>query len=275
MRRLTIALLTVLLTALAACSNGEDPPAPEPAGDVTVSTPPDSPSPSPSPTPSTADDFDTAVKFVELVHDPDRESLSRTRDLIQPESAAARYVAHQTLLGKAQAISGYSPTSTTAPTIKPNRAKGTVTVTQDAVEGETRGFNYTWKDFTFDRGKLTGWTGASGPVGSVLWTRQTTDESRGRKAVLKSAYRTNTKSMNIVVELSSTKGTSFSDAEYAAKDGYRQALTEQNASDLSSGEKTLAYFVFDDAQFGGRLHIPYYDEDGTSQGDWELDLAVK
>jgi hypothetical protein len=46
--------------------------------------------------------------------------------------------------------------------------------------------------------------------------------------------------MNITVELSASQGTGFGDAEYAARDGYRQAVAEQNASDLSKGEKTLA-----------------------------------
>jgi hypothetical protein len=31
---------------------------------------------------------------------------------------------------------------------------------------------------------------------------------------------------------------------------------EQNASDLSKGEKTLAYFAVKNAKFGGVLHIP-------------------
>jgi hypothetical protein len=32
---------------------------------------------------------------------------------------------------------------------------------------------------------------------------------------------------------------------------------------------------FEDARFGGIVPIPYYDEDGTSQGNWELELAIK
>ena len=33
------------------------------------------------------------------------------------------------------------------------------------------------------------------------------------------------------------------------------------------------YYVFEDAKFGGTLHIPYTDDDGASQGDWKLKLA--
>jgi hypothetical protein len=75
--------------------------------------------------------------------------------------------------------------------------------------------------------------------------------------------------------LSVSKGTGWGDAEYAAKDGYRQGASDKSTRDLTGGEKTLALFAFTDAKFGGVLHIPYYDEDGTSQGNWELELAIK
>jgi hypothetical protein len=78
-----------------------------------------------------------------------------------------------------------------------------------------------------------------------------------------------------VVELSASRGRGFGDAEYTAKGGYRQAVTEQNASDLSKGEKTLAYFLFKNAKFGGTLHLPFYDETGSSYGNWELALKIK
>jgi hypothetical protein len=60
-----------------------------------------------------------------------------------------------------------------------------------------------------------------------------------------------------------------------ARGGYRQAASEYGARDLSEGEKTLGYYVFEDAKFGGVLHIPYTDGDGSSQGDWNLKLAIK
>ncbi|MFZ1114613.1 MAG: hypothetical protein WAN44_02165 [Propionibacteriaceae bacterium] len=34
-------------------------------------------------------------------------------------------------------------------------------------------------------------------------------------------------------------------------------MLEQNAPDLAKGEKTLAYFVFKGAKFGGTLHLPF------------------
>lgn len=122
---------------------------------------------------------------------------------------------------------------------------------------------------------MTGWTGKSGPIDKVLWTRQTSDTSRGRKAVLKSAYLTNAGYINVTVKLSSSVGTGWGDATYTAKGGYRQTASEQGAQDISKGEKTLAYFSFEDAKFGGVMHLEFYTADGTSQGDWSLDLPIK
>jgi hypothetical protein len=109
----------------------------------------------------------------------------------------------------------------------------------------------------------------------VLWTRTTHAESRGRRAVLKSAYLSNLDSLIAVVESWSSEPSQFWEGEYTARGGYSQAASEYGARDLSEGEKTLGYYVFDDAKFGGVLHIPYTDGDGSSQGDWTLKLAIK
>jgi hypothetical protein len=109
----------------------------------------------------------------------------------------------------------------------------------------------------------------------VKWSRTTTDQSHGREAKLKSAYLSNSKALSAIVELSSGTATSWGNVEYTAKGDYRQAAFDHSAGDLAAGEKTLAYFAFEDARFGGIVPIPYYDEDGTSQGNWELELAIK
>jgi hypothetical protein len=74
------------------------------------------------------------------------------------------------------------------------------------------------------------------------------------------------------VELSSSNATSWGNAEYTATSGYRQVAFDHGAGDLAAGENTLAYFIFEDATFGGIVQIPYYDEDGISQGNWELEI---
>jgi hypothetical protein len=261
MTRKTVVLVLVALLTLAGCSGGgkNDQPTTEP----TVSTPADETS-----TPM-GDDFATAVKFTKLVH---HDEYSEAAQQVKPESPAARYVAHQAQMLRAEKIGGY-PSEPFEGSFKPEPTSGSIRIKN--VTGDGKAITYTWKDFTFDAGKITGWTGKRGPVGSVLWTRTTSDKSRGRKAVLKSAYLANSGFLNVVVELSSSRGTGWGDAEYAAKDGYRQTSSEGGAGDLSAGEKTLAYFSFEDSKFGGVLHIPYYGKDGSSFGDWDLTLKVK
>jgi hypothetical protein len=267
------------LLLLAGCSGGgaADPP---PQSEPTVSTPPD---PTLTTPPALTGDFATAVNFTKLVH---KDKYKEAAELALPESPAARYVAHQVLMQKAERINGvYFEPSTRKVTFKPEAAKGSIKITErellqvgdEADDGEKeRKVVYTWHSFTFDQGKLTGWTGKTGPVKDVLWSRTTSDESRGTKAELKSAYRANSGNLYVVAELSTTsKGRSFGDATYTAKGGYRQVALEQGAMDVSRGEKTLAYFAFEDAKFGGTVHLEYYDEQGTAEGDWALHLAIK
>jgi hypothetical protein len=64
--------------------------------------------------------------------------------------------------------------------------------------------------------------------------------------------------VEVVVELSSSEASQFWEAGYTARGGYRQAASEYEARDLSEGEKTLGYDIFEDARFGGTLHIPLH-----------------
>jgi hypothetical protein len=257
---LAVLVAPLLILALAGCSAGDDS-SQQPEGAI-VSTPPDA-----SSAPASSADFATAVKFTKLIHE---DQTKKAGQLVAPESAAARYVVHRQLMTKAEKITGYASKPET-PKIDPDPATRAVKIKYDD-EPRTK---YTWNDFTFDQGKITGWTGKTGPVKSVLWSRTTSDQSRGRKAELKSAYLSNSKALYAVVELSSSKATSWGNAEYTAKGDYRQAAFDESAGDLAAGEKTLAYFAFEDAKFGGIVHIPYYNEDGTSQGNWELELTIK
>lgn len=282
MMKPVIALLAVALLGLAACSGTPESAqeSQQPTEEVSVSTPPDSPTASPTPTVDAGADFDTAVEFTTLTHDSEYAAANQ---LVKPESPAARYLAHQTLNQKATTIAGGGGYDDPIPVIKPDPKTKSIKVTfpaEEPMEGEraAKALTYTWKDFTFDQGKVTGWTGKSGPVKDVLWSRETSDESRGRTAVLKSAYKANNGNIVIIVELSSKVGTGWSSGEYAAKDGYRQVLLEEHINELSKGEKTLGSFVVEDAEFGGVLHIAYTDESGSSGGNgdpWELLLTIK
>jgi hypothetical protein len=259
-----IAALVLVALLAAGCSSGgaKDHPA-QPQGEPTVSTPADT-----TPPPALTDDFASALQFTKLVW---RDKYSAAAELTVPESPAARYLAAQVLVAKAQRLTG-SPPADGSVGFKPDAAAGSITITYKDDQGKS---TYTWKDFTFEQGKLTGWTAKRGPIKDALWTRTSNDSSRGVKAKLASAYLSSSGNLWVTVELSANRARGFGDAEYAAKGGYRQTASEQYASDLAAGEKTLAYFIFDDSKFGGTMHIPYYDGNGTSQGDWELKLAIK
>ena len=269
MKKIIAAAATATLLALAAgCSGGgANDPAQEPQqAEPTVSTPMDQ-----TPTPEPVGDFATAVKFTKLSH---QQRHKEANELVVPESPAARYLAHQVLITKAQSIAGYDSSDEPQPSIKPDAATASIKIKFAKTE-DSPALSYVWKDFTFEQGKITGWTGKSGPVKDVLWSRTTTDSKLSPRAKLESAYRSNNGNLFVVVELSASKGRGFGDAEYSARGGYRQAVAEQNASDLSKGEKTLAYFAFKNAKFGGTLHIPFYDDTGSSYGDWTLMLKIK
>jgi hypothetical protein len=269
------AAILILALSLAGCSGGgaNDQSAQQvSSSEPSVSTPPDE-----TATPATTGDFDTAVKFTKLAH---TNKYKEAAELVVPESPADRYVVHQTLYRRAMKTSqGYAPEDV-PPEFEPDPGKGSIKIIflaeaetqQEARENAT---SYTWKDFTYEGGKIAGWTGKSGPVKDLLWTRTTHAESRGRRAELKSAYLSNIGSLIAVVELWSSQPSQFWEGEYTARGGYRQAASEYGARDLSEGEKTLGYYVFEDAKFGGVLHIPYTDGDGSSQGDWNLKLAIK
>ena len=202
--RLAAAILGTTL-ALAGCSGGG---AGDPAQQTepTVSTPADE-TPAPSPM---SDDFSTAVRFTKLSH---QDRHKEANALVVPESPAARYLAHQTLITKAQSIAGYDESEGEEPSVKPDPATGSIKIKFAKTESGPA-LSYTWRDFTFEQGKITGWTGKSGPVEDVLWTRTTTDSRLSTKAKLESAYRSNSGNLFVVVELSANKGRGFGDAEY-------------------------------------------------------------
>jgi hypothetical protein len=265
--RAAIAAAAALLL-LGGCSGGGAQDQPPQGSEPTVSTPADE---TPTPAPM-SDDFATAVKFTKLTH---QNRHKEANGLVVPESPAARYLAHQVSINKAQSIAGADPSEDEEPSVKPDPATQSIKIKFAKTE-DGPALSYVWKDFVYEQGKIVSWTGKSGPVASVLWTRTTTDSKLSTKAVLKSAYRANSGNLFVVVELSANKARGFGDAEYSARGGYRQTVTEQNASDLSKGEKTLAYFTFKNAKFGGTLHVPFYDSTGSSYGgDWTLHLKIK
>jgi hypothetical protein len=267
MRKLA-SLVTLLALLLAGCSGGGAADQGSGASEVspTVSIPTNSP---PATTPSEDRDFATAVKFTKLVH---KDEYSKAETLVQPGSAANRYVEFQKLSNKAQRIDGQDTRIDPATLgFDPNKKTHSIRIRID----DENPLTYVWKDFTFDQGKITGWTGKSGPVGAVLWTKMSKDSALGTTARLVSAYRANSGSMLMVVEFSSTRGADLGYMpSYVAKGGYRQNASSWSSQDeLGKGEKTLIYYIFDDAKFGGKLYLKVASPTGYSTA--KLELAIR
>lgn len=89
MKKTAIAVLVAALLGLTACSGDTEAPERQPAGEVTVSTPPDTPTASASPTEDQDDNFDTAVEFTKTVHGSDAD-YAAAAEFVKPESPAAR-----------------------------------------------------------------------------------------------------------------------------------------------------------------------------------------
>jgi hypothetical protein len=195
--------------------------------------------------------FASALTFTRLVH---LGKHSQAGSLVEPHSAAARYIAHQLADTKAYKMDGLGDSNGEDDwTIDGNERTGKVRIKPS--DGSA---SYTWEQFTYSgAGKITGWTGASGPIESVLWTRESQDSGLGVTVRLVSAYRTNIGAMRMVVDYSTKRDVELSyTASYAARGGDRQNSTEQSSqNELDKGEETFTHYSFPDAEFGGTLRL--------------------
>ena len=103
----------------------------------------------------------------------------------------------------------------------------------------------------------------------MLWSKESKDSALGASARLVSAYRSNAGDMWVVVEWSASRKVLISGSpSYSAKGGYKQAPESwSNQDELAAGEKTLAYYSFAGANFGGKLRLeadtPNYSKNET------------
>lgn len=251
-RRLVVATATLAVLCLGACSGGGSP-TEQAAAPVTpkISTPVDSPSTPPATASAPSNNqFTKAVEFSRLVWNGEDEQAGA---LVADNTPAARYIVHQINYDKALRVSGLD-NEIVGYTIKGDEKTGAV-----SIEGEDDDETFVWKSFTFDSaGKVTGWSTPNGPIAKILWSRESSDESVGAKGRLVSAYRTTSGGVTMVVEMSATKTVQLGyTAEYAPTGDYKQQSTDQSSIDsLAKGEKTLLYYYFEDAKFGGKLTIP-------------------
>jgi len=187
--------------------------------------------------------------------------------LADPKSAATRYLAHQAALDRAYQLNDQNSDRSNVDTeIEPNEGTGSIRIKS------ADGHEYVWKDFTFNSGKITAWTSPSGPIGSVLWTRKSRSSALGVTGRLVSAYRTNSGVMSMVVEFATTRDVDLGTASFAEKGGYRQGSSNQSwlVGFLAKGEKTLNFYYFDGANFGGTLWVKI----ASTSGDKTANLAL-
>ena len=126
--------------------------------------------------------------------------------LVADNSPAARYIAHQTAAyRRAYELNGQPITETSPNDLTVDGDENTGAIEIEITDGGDT-TTYTWKDFTFDAsGKITAWTGKSGPIDSALWSKSDSDEAHGVTVKLVSAYVNNGGELDVVTELSSPK----------------------------------------------------------------------
>jgi hypothetical protein len=261
-----ILLLLLLFPLLAGCSSdGAQSP------NVTSQDQTSAPTPTvTASTPASRDDFATAVKFTQ--HSFDRE-YNEADDFVAPGSAADRYVLHRKKFAEALEIDGWDENDDSIPAIvEPDMRIRTIKIEETSYGKE---YKYVWKDFTFDpTGKVSGWTGGSGNLASVLWNKDSKDSASGLTGQLVSAYRADVGNVEVVIEFKAYSDVSFYAASYSPRSGYRRdPYNSTSQIVLNKGDKTLGYFVFKNTNFGGKLRIevvPSNVEIGDSTSTVEL-----
>ena len=270
-----------VLAGAVGCSGGGSGTAPAVDSTPAVSLPGDAPSSgaaaSPTPTPAQKANFSDAVEFTRLVHIGDYGAAG---GMVADNSPAARYIAHQIADRRAYELNGQPVTENESSDVSVDGDNAASEVHIEIVDGDTT-TKYTWKDFAFDeRGKITAWTGKSGPIDKALWRKSDSASAHGVTARLISAYVTNAGTLVVVVELASPKrAIRVDDAAYTTPDGYRQEDNAGLYTDVGKGEKAMTSFSFPKAKLGGKVRIELgrVDPNDTSSS-WRMGsvtLAVK
>ena len=253
-----LAVLLAAALATAGCNS-----AAQPVGNSTqagqTSTPttttaanPPTPRPS-SANGSTSSSFAEAVTFTKAVFTEDWDTA---KSLVASRSAAARYVTVEQKLNQALQIDG-TESGDADSTFNPDPATGTITI-------NSADDTYIWRDFTYDSaGHITSWTGKSGPISNVLWTKDDQAEGLNVTATMQGAYKANSGYLFVVVDLKAATPVNLDyGATYSATGGYTQQSYRSSTLDsLSAGDSTLAYYAFKGAKFGGKMKLKVSSND--------------
>lgn len=257
----------VLAASLSACSTS-------PTGDTTT------PSATSTSTGATAqaspniDHAETWSKIKDFVHQVSgavsAEAITGLRPFVAPGSPADRYLTHQANVQAAYTANGSSSTTKPTFTFADDDDNGTITITPPSTDASPTK-PYTWSQFKTDPdGKIVSWTGASGPVESVLWTQDASGTGGGQTVTLKSAYKSNLGALFVVAEVTMNAYTADADAgpTYVAADGLTRTanLSSFPGGKVAKGSKALIVYYFDQAPLGGTMHYTALDGDGYHKG---------
>lgn len=242
MKRLFVLALVV---PLAACSGGTGV-APAPNTPAASSAAPVAQATSTTnPAPTLVDDWSNAVKFSELALAGKHEGAKK---YVSPGSAADRYLIHQIALREAVVAAGSARNDPLTPTV--NRDSGTISFSQGEGEDDT-----VWKDFTYDGGKVSGWTIGETPLSSRVWTKDAEASLKGVNVKLVSAYQ-NDSALWVILDVTSADRDlkmDYSPALTDAKKRQREAATVVGPDEVKTGTSAYVAYAFEGAAYGGTL----------------------
>jgi len=223
---------------------------------VTTATSPSTPqvslSAEPTATPDAPADFDNVVPFVRAVF---LGQYDKEGQYVADNSDAARYVAHQRAYYEVVSNNGDSSTTDESDIdTDGDAAKNEVTIDDRSTDPVT---HVVWQDFQFEGGKVASWT-VKGirSLDKRLWHAKASDESKGVKASLVSAYEGSSGRLTVVVDLTSSDvDARIVGATYTPDGGYRHEDQSSLSNDVDKSGKTLTYFTFNKSSLGGKLKL--------------------
>lgn len=215
--------------------------------------------------------WETVADFVSASHEADYETAFR---LAAPDSPAYRYVLHQQAAHEAQVTSGNAPENLDY-TIEANQDAGTVSIDYTDNDGDPAG--YTWSDFKVDdRGRVYSWTGKSGPVADVLWSKDSHVTVAGTNVSLVSAYRANSGDLYVVLDVSPSKFALSPDYEptfVGADKRTREATAAIVPDRIDKGTSGYLMYVFQGAKFGGTVTVNIQDGGYNDRGSAKIRIS--
>ncbi|MFC7876717.1 hypothetical protein [Isoptericola sp. NPDC057391] len=251
-RTLTLTAAAAITLSLAACSGAEAPDE-QPATSQAAESETTSPTPTEEPDP-VAENWDDIVTFVEAVYANDADVAM---PLTAKDSPAAEYVAYIRDNALAEQTAGFDPHMfDDGYSFDDDEEKQEVDISfRDTTGNGSDPQDYTWSDWKMtDDGKIESWTGASGSIEKVLGKKHDKQKAKGQKVTVAHAYKSNSGTVVIVLKVDSETG-GYPDYApvYVGPDGVARKPAQVNATDLVEGATSYLSFLYQDADFGGKL----------------------